>query len=58
MKSVSDKSYRKKLKKCIFSNFALRKSCHLWDNVEEYGRAGPATDDSLGQGDTYALHAR
>jgi len=32
----------------MLKNFALRKSCHLWDNVEEYGRAGPATDDSLG----------
>jgi len=23
------------------------KSCHLWDNVEKYCRAGEATDDSI-----------
>jgi len=31
----------------VFKDFALRKSCFLWDYVEEYGRARPATDDSL-----------
>jgi hypothetical protein len=25
----------------------LRKSCHLWDNVEKYGRAGQTTDDNI-----------
>jgi len=23
------------------------KSCHLWDNVEKYGTARPATDDNI-----------
>jgi len=27
--------------------FFSRKSCRLWDNVEEYSTAGEATDDSL-----------
>jgi len=44
-------------KKYIFNNLAPRKSCPLWDNVEEHGRAGPATDDNLGQWGTCALHA-
>jgi hypothetical protein len=26
--------------------FLFRKSCHLWDNVAKYGRAGQATDDN------------
>jgi hypothetical protein len=25
----------------------LRKSCHSWDNVGKYGRAGQATDDNI-----------
>jgi len=29
----------------VFSNFFS--SCHLWDNVEKYCRAGQATDDSM-----------
>ena len=30
----------------MFNNFSLsRKSCHLWDNVEQCCRAGQATDD-------------
>jgi hypothetical protein len=32
----------------MISNFFL-KSCLLWDNVEEYGRAGHATDDTVTQ---------
>jgi hypothetical protein len=27
--------------------FFFRKSCHLWDNVEKYCRAGQATDDKM-----------
>jgi len=30
----------------IFNNFFPRKSCALRDNVEKYGRARQATDDS------------
>ena len=26
-----------------------QKSCHLWENVEKYGRAGQATDDNKAQ---------
>jgi len=25
----------------------IKKSCHLWDNVEKYCRAGQATDDNM-----------
>jgi len=28
------------------SVLGFRKSCRLWDNVEEYGRAGQAKDDN------------
>jgi hypothetical protein len=32
----------------MFTNFIVpRKSCRLWDNVEKYGGAGQATDDSI-----------
>jgi len=27
--------------------FFFRKSCHLWDNVEKYCRAGQATDENM-----------
>jgi hypothetical protein len=30
-----------------FSNSFFRKSCRLWDNVEEHGRARQATDDNM-----------
>jgi len=30
----------------VFSNFFWI-SCHLWDNVEKYGRARQATDGSI-----------
>jgi len=32
--------------KHTFNNF-LRKSCHLWDNVEKYGRARDAADGNV-----------
>ena len=32
----------------MISNFFFpRKSCNLRDDVEQYGRDGPATDDSM-----------
>ena len=47
-----------KNKKKLFSITLLPESRALYgDNVEEYGRAGLATDDSLGQCGTCALHA-
>jgi len=30
---------------CLATNF--RKSCHLWDKVEKYCRAGQATHDNM-----------
>jgi hypothetical protein len=30
----------------MFSKFP-RKSCRLWDNVEKYGKARPATGDNI-----------
>jgi hypothetical protein len=47
IRNISHKSCREiethLLCKIIFS----RKSCHLWDHVEKYGRAGQATDDNI-----------
>jgi hypothetical protein len=31
----------------LYSMTFFRKSCHLWDNVEKYGRARQATDDNI-----------
>ena len=31
----------------IYIFFAPQKSCHLWENVEKYGRARQATDDNV-----------
>jgi len=37
-----------KIKTHIFmiSNYS-RETCYLWDNVEKYGTAGPATDNNI-----------
>jgi len=45
MRNVSDKKIVQKIKTHIFYsiNF-IRKSYHLWDNVEKYSRAGKATE--------------
>jgi len=32
----------------VFSNSPPWKLCHLWDNVQQYCRAGQATGDSVG----------
>jgi hypothetical protein len=29
------------------NNFFRQKSCRLWDNGEEYGTSGQATDDNI-----------
>jgi hypothetical protein len=34
----------------LFSINAFQKVCHLWDKVEEYCRAGHATDDKAHAG--------
>jgi hypothetical protein len=31
----------------MLHEFFSRKSCRLWDKVEEYGRAGQAADDNM-----------
>jgi len=31
----------------MFSNFLFWKLCHLWDNVENYGRAGQTTYNNM-----------
>jgi hypothetical protein len=41
----------------MFNNF-FRKSCHLWDNVEKYGRARQATDDNIIRRRTDAIYVR
>jgi len=48
MRSVSDKVV-KKIKTHILNHltFFPRKHYHLWDNVENYCRAGQATDDNI-----------
>ena len=49
MRNVSDKSCRENRNThFLFSNFFFpQKLCRLWDNVEKYGSAGQATDDSV-----------
>jgi len=48
MKRVSDKINKEKKTHILCSMpFSHRKSCHLWDNVEKYFRAAPATDDYM-----------
>jgi hypothetical protein len=46
MRKVSDKSCRESQNtRFMFNNFP--KTCHLWDNVAKYGRAGQATDNNI-----------
>jgi len=48
MRNVSDKSCRENQNtRFVFSNFFPRKSWPLWENVEEYCRAGQATDGNM-----------
>jgi len=47
MRNVTDKSSRQNQNThFMFKNVFSRKSCRLWDNVEQYGRAVEATDDN------------
>jgi hypothetical protein len=44
---MSQKKVAQKIKThFLFSVTFLRKLCRLWDNVEQYCRAGHATDDT------------
>jgi hypothetical protein len=45
--NVSDKSCWANQNMHFILNFFFRKSCRLWDNVEEYCRARQATDDNM-----------
>ena len=38
---------KKKNSLCSITLFFLLKTCHLWNNVKKYGRAGQATDDNM-----------
>jgi hypothetical protein len=46
-KSISDQSCRETRNKHFVFNTHFRKSCHLWDNVEKFCRAGQPTDDNM-----------
>ena len=45
-KNISDKSC-KETRSTSFKIFFFRKTCHLWDNVEKYCRAGQATGNNM-----------
>jgi hypothetical protein len=45
--NVSDKSCTENQNTHFMFNNFFRKSCHLWDNVEKYGRARQATEDNI-----------
>jgi len=48
MRNVSNKSCTENQTTCfVFNNFFFRKSCRLWDNVEEYCKVGQATDNNM-----------
>ena len=48
MRNISDRYWREtQHTHFVFSNFFLGKSCRLLENVEQYGRAGQATDGNM-----------
>ena len=47
VRTVSDKFVQKIKTHYLYSKIFLRKSCHLWDNVQKYSRAGQAADDNI-----------
>jgi hypothetical protein len=47
MRNVSDKSCEKIKASILCSITFFQKACHLWDNVEKYGRAGQASYDGV-----------
>jgi hypothetical protein len=47
MRTVWDQSEEKIKAQTLCSKTFFRKSCRVWDNVEEYGTAGHATYDNI-----------
>jgi len=47
MRNISDKVAEKIKTRFIFGKPFFRKSCHLWDTVEKYGRAPLVTDKNM-----------
>jgi hypothetical protein len=47
MSNVSDKFVGKIKTHILCSKTFFCKSCHLWDNVQHYGRVGQTTDDNI-----------
>jgi len=47
MRNISTKFVEKIKTRFVFSKFCFRKSCHLWNNVEKYSRAGEARDENI-----------
>ena len=47
MRNVWDADCREHQIQILCSVTFYQKSCHLWDNVEKYARAGHATDDNI-----------
>jgi hypothetical protein len=57
MKNISDKSCRGNQNVlCSIAFFLPRKSCRLWDNVENYCTAWQATDDNRGMSKSTDTH--
>jgi len=47
MKNIADKSCTEIEAHILYSTFFFRKLCHLWENVEKYGRPAEATDENM-----------
>jgi hypothetical protein len=47
MRNISDKFVEKIKTHFMFEDFFFRKSCHLWDYVQKYGRDRQTTDDNI-----------
>jgi len=47
MRNVSEKSCRENQNTHLVFSIFFRKSCHLWDNLEKYFRAGQITYDNM-----------
>jgi hypothetical protein len=50
MRNVSDKIYIGRQNTHFMFNIFFQRWCHLWNNVEKYGRAEQATDDNMVHG--------
>ena len=47
MRNISGRSHRQNQNTHFIFNKFFRKPCCLWNNVDQYGRAGQATDDNM-----------